>query len=172
MSDQDRAQLAIEIGLIRSVLLTLISWLAQSSTGVISIEDARELLEKLESINVKCRDPKGDNEIQQLREQLASEQELRKRWERKTEEVFTQLAAAQAAIADASDLIEHADPASLSSPLRDKLTDILSSTDTSALDAATNPLVAALEAIKELSGPRSEAKRIAYTVLEHLKEGQ
>ncbi len=52
MSDQDRAQLAIEIGLIRSVLLTLISWLAQSSTGIISIEEARELCEKLESINV------------------------------------------------------------------------------------------------------------------------
>ncbi len=103
MSDQDRAQLAIEIGLIRSVLLTLISWLAQSSTGIISIEEARELCEKLESINVNEHD---------------------------------KLAKAQAAIVDASDLIEHADPASLSSPLRDKLTDILSSYDTSALDAA------------------------------------
>ncbi len=46
-----------------------------------------------------------------------------------------QLAAAQAAIADASDLIEHADTANLSSQLRDKLTDIIA-VGTAALDAA------------------------------------
>ena len=50
-SDQMKAQLAIEIGLIRSVLSTLIQWLAQSATGVISISDAKSLLEKLDSIN-------------------------------------------------------------------------------------------------------------------------
>ncbi len=49
--EQIRAHLAIEIGLIRSVLATLISWIAQSSMGVISTHEAKELLEKLDSIN-------------------------------------------------------------------------------------------------------------------------
>ncbi len=51
LTDQERVQLSIELGLIRSVLSTLIAWLAQSSTGVISPQEARTLLDKLESIN-------------------------------------------------------------------------------------------------------------------------
>jgi hypothetical protein len=51
MNDQERAQLAIEIGLIRSVLSDLIVWITQSSTGVISATDAMKLLDKLDSVN-------------------------------------------------------------------------------------------------------------------------
>ncbi len=107
----------------------------QLSKRLSEAEKSRARLQQAVMNGQRLNDALDSND--KLRDQLAAERELRKRWERKTEEVLSQLAAAKAAIADASDLIEHADPASLSSPLRDKLTDILSSTPTLARIAIT-----------------------------------